>query len=171
MVREAVDVFVGLGANLPLGEQAPEATVRWAVRELGRHSAWRLQKVSSLYRSAAWQAEGPAYINAVVQLQTTLTAPQLLLGLQALEDLALRQRPYQNAPRTLDLDLLLYGFSQILSPKLVVPHPRMHERAFVLRPLAEIAPQRVHPNVLEATAQQDAQVFAPPPDLGEIFQE
>jgi 2-amino-4-hydroxy-6-hydroxymethyldihydropteridine diphosphokinase len=74
-------------------------------------------------------------------LSTHLSAPQLLAGLQQLELAAGRQRPYRNAPRTLDLDLLLYGEGRIESPALCVPHPRMHQRAFVLRPLAEVAPE------------------------------
>jgi 2-amino-4-hydroxy-6-hydroxymethyldihydropteridine diphosphokinase len=165
MLRAEVDVFVGLGANLPLGLQAPEATLRWAMQELSQQTTWHVQQLSSLYRSAAWQADGPDYINAVAHLRTTLTAPQVLARLQAIENQALRQRPYHHAPRTLDLDLLLYGDGRIQSPALTVPHPRMHERAFVLRPLAEIAPERVLGVWLDAIQAQDARPFAAPPAL------
>jgi 2-amino-4-hydroxy-6-hydroxymethyldihydropteridine diphosphokinase len=90
----------------------------------------------------------------VAELATHLSAPDLLLQLQALEQAAGRERPYRHAPRTLDLDLLLYGDAQIDSPALTVPHPRMNERAFVLVPLAEVAPQRVGAARLQAVADQ-----------------
>jgi len=83
-----------------------------------------------------------------------LTAPELLAQLQGLEQAAGRERPYTNAPRTLDLDLLLYGCAHIDSPRLQVPHPRMNARAFVLVPLAEIAPDLVAPGQLAAVASQ-----------------
>ena len=98
---------------------------------------------SSLYRTAPVGAGGPDYINAVVEISTALGAPQLLGQLQKLELAAGRERPYPNAPRTLDLDLLLYGDASLQTATLTIPHPRMFERAFVLVPLAEIAPQRV----------------------------
>ncbi len=109
---------------------------------------------SSLYRTAPIESHGPDYINAVVAISTALTAPDLLRMLQKLEHAAGRERPYRNAPRTLDLDLLIYGEASIDSPLLTVPHPRMFERAFVLQPLAEIAPLRVTPRALEAVAGQ-----------------
>jgi 2-amino-4-hydroxy-6-hydroxymethyldihydropteridine diphosphokinase len=127
--------YVGLGANL--GD--PIDTVRTAIEALGRLPASRVDGVSALYRSAPVDAEGPEFINAVVALHTTLSAYELLAQLQAIEAAHGRERPYQNAPRTLDLDLLLYGDREIASDDLVVPHARMHERAFVLRPLAELA--------------------------------
>jgi 2-amino-4-hydroxy-6-hydroxymethyldihydropteridine diphosphokinase len=102
---------------------------------------------SGLYRTAPWQAHGPDYINAVAAVDTCLTAPHLLHQLQQLEQQAGRERPYLNAPRTLDLDLLLYGEGRIDSPRLTVPHPRWHARAFVLVPLAEIAPHLVTPDM------------------------
>jgi 2-amino-4-hydroxy-6-hydroxymethyldihydropteridine diphosphokinase len=95
-------------------------------------------ETSSLWRSAPVDASGPDYVNAVAQFATRLTAPALLTALQALEAQAGRERPYRNAPRTLDLDLIFYGQATIDSPKLTVPHPRWRERAFVLRPLAEL---------------------------------
>ena len=109
---------------------------------------------SQLYRSAPVDARGPDFINAVANVSTRLTAPDLLRALQQLEQATGRQRPYRNAPRTLDLDLLLYGDGRIDSPALTVPHPRMWERAFVLVPLAEIVPKRVPPSALQAVAGQ-----------------
>jgi 2-amino-4-hydroxy-6-hydroxymethyldihydropteridine diphosphokinase len=127
--------YVGLGANL--GD--PADTVRTAIEALGRLPASRVDGVSALYRSAPIDADGPEFINAVVALQTTLSAYELLTQLQAIEAEFGRERPYRNAPRTLDLDLLLYGDREIASDDLTVPHARMHLRAFVLRPLAELA--------------------------------
>jgi 2-amino-4-hydroxy-6-hydroxymethyldihydropteridine diphosphokinase len=140
-LREPVQAYVGLGANL--GEAA--ATLRWAAAALGDLPDTHVLRVSALYRSAPIDCEpgAPPFLNAVAALSTHLSAPQLLAGLQQLELAAGRQRPYRNAPRTLDLDLLLYGEGRIESPALCVPHPRMYQRAFVLRPLAEIAPERV----------------------------
>ena len=100
-------------------------------------------RCSSLYRTAPIDSSGPDYVNAVVALQTLLTAPALLTALQGIENEAGRERPYRNAPRLLDLDILLYGQATISSALLTVPHPRMYERAFVLIPLAEIAPDQV----------------------------
>ena len=109
---------------------------------------------SSLYRTAPVDASGPDYINAVVSVRTTGTAYDLLAGLQQLEQAARRERPYRHAPRTLDLDLLLFGDGTIHSTTLEVPHPRMDGRAFVLVPLAEIAPERVPAAALQAVAGQ-----------------
>jgi len=137
-VKPAADerVFVGLGANL--GDAA--ATVRAAFEALDGLPDTRCVARSSLYRSAPIDAQGPDYINAVAQLQTRLSPAALLKALQAVEERFGRERPYRHAPRTLDLDLLLYGERRIVTPRLTVPHPRMRERAFVLAPLAEIAP-------------------------------
>lgn len=129
-------VFVGLGANL--GDAV--ATVRAAFEALNVLPQTRCVARSSLYRSAPIDAQGADYINAVAQLQTRLLPEALLEALQAIEERFGRERPYRNAPRTLDLDLLLYGQRRIATPLLTVPHPRLHERAFVLAPLAEIAP-------------------------------
>jgi 2-amino-4-hydroxy-6-hydroxymethyldihydropteridine diphosphokinase len=98
---------------------------------------------SSLYRTAPQESSGPDYANAVVEIATQLTAPDLLVQLQALEQGAGRKRAYRNAPRTLDLDILIYGEARIDSKVLTIPHPRMTERAFVLVPLAEVAPHIV----------------------------
>jgi 2-amino-4-hydroxy-6-hydroxymethyldihydropteridine diphosphokinase len=135
-VPPAVLAYVGLGANL--GE--PRRTLESALQALGATPGVRLRRVSSLYRSAPIAASGPDFINAVAELDTTLQPQALLAALQAVEQQHGRQRPYRNAPRTLDLDLLLYGTLTLETPALTVPHPRMHERAFVLQPLAELAP-------------------------------
>ena len=149
-MREPVTAYVALGANL--GDAA--ATVRLALAALDRLPQTRLLSQSSLWRTAPHEALGPDFINAVAAVSTDLCAPALLAALQALEQEAGRQRPYPNAPRTLDLDLLLYGEGRISSPALTVPHPRMRERAFVLAPLAEIAPQLVAAHELAAVQDQ-----------------
>ncbi len=139
MRRDPVTAWVALGANL--GDA--RATVLQAFEDLAQLPQTRLIACSRLYRTAPHEASGPDFINAVAGLETGLNAPALLQALQSLENAAGRLRPYPNAPRTLDLDLLLYGEARIDSPRLTVPHPRMRERAFVLQPLAELAPGRV----------------------------
>ncbi len=153
LAREPVTAYVALGANL--GDAA--AALRQAIDELDQLPGTRVTARSSLYRTAPVDANGPDYINAVAELSTRLTAPDLLTALQALEQAAGRQRPYHHAPRTLDLDLLLYGDARIDSPRLTVPHPRMHQRAFVLVPLHKIAPALVGPDALAAVAGQGIQ--------------
>ena len=149
-MRDEVRAFVALGANL--GDAAQ--TLRDALTALGGTPGVRLLQASSLYRTAPIESSGPDYINAVAEVATTLTAPGLLSGLQAIEQGAGRERPYRNAPRTLDLDLLLYGSAKIDSETLTVPHPRMWERAFVLVPLREIAPGLVTDGMLSAVSAQ-----------------
>ncbi len=136
---EFVTVFVGLGANL--GDA--QAAVKRAVVELAKLPLTKLEACSQLYRSAPFEAQGPDFVNAVVQLQTRLNAFDLLLACQAIENRAGRERPYRNAPRTLDVDVLLYGSACIDSAFLTIPHPRMRDRAFVMLPLKEIAPELV----------------------------
>jgi 2-amino-4-hydroxy-6-hydroxymethyldihydropteridine diphosphokinase len=148
--RAAVTAYIALGANL--GDR--HATLQQAMQALGAMAGSGAMRSSRFYRSAPVDAGGPDYLNAVAQLTTPLTAPDLLRALQALENAAGRQRPYRNAPRTLDLDLLLYGDARIDSAQLSVPHPRMWERAFVLVPLAELAPQCVPEAALAAVAAQ-----------------
>lgn len=133
--------WVGIGANL--GDA--RANVLDAVNRLGRVHGSTLLQTSGLYRTAPIDSSGDDYINAVACLDTTLAAHDLLKALQDIEQAHGRERPYHNAPRTLDLDLLLYGDETIASVDLTVPHPRMHERAFVLQPLLEIAPDIVIP--------------------------
>jgi len=137
--RERVTAYIALGANL--GDAV--AAVGQAMDAIGSLAHTQVTRRSSLYRTAPIDASGPDYINAVVEVSTALPAPLLLEQLQRLEQGAGRERSYRNAPRTLDLDLLLYGDAQLQSPALTIPHPRMAGRAFVLVPLAEIAPQRV----------------------------
>jgi 2-amino-4-hydroxy-6-hydroxymethyldihydropteridine diphosphokinase len=149
-MRAAVTAYVALGANL--GD--PVHAVRDALIRIGGLPQTTLTRQSSLYRTGPVDAVGPDYINAVAELQTCLSAPELLAQLQRVEIEAGRERPYRNAPRTLDLDLLLFGDARIESAALQVPHPRMQQRAFVLVPLAEIAPGRVAPASLAAVAGQ-----------------
>jgi len=148
--RQAVTAYVALGANL--GDA--RATVLRAMDDLAQLPRTQVTARSGLWRSAPVDAGGPDFINAVAELRTSLAAPDLLHALQQLENAAGRQRPYPNAPRTLDLDLLLYGSTQIQSERLTVPHPRMSERAFVLKPLADIAPDLVAPQELARLAGQ-----------------
>jgi 2-amino-4-hydroxy-6-hydroxymethyldihydropteridine diphosphokinase len=129
--------YVGLGSNL----DDPRAQVLGAFEELDRMPHTRVVKKSSLYRSAPLgYAAQPDFVNAVAQLETGLPAERLLAELQAIEARHGRKRSFANAPRTLDLDLLIHGKTQLRSAALTLPHPRMHERAFVLKPLLEIAP-------------------------------
>lgn len=127
---------MGLGANLG----AAEAAIAGALQALGALRETRLVRASSLYRTAPWQARGPDYVNAVAELATLLSPSELLTELHGIEAAHGRERSYRNAPRTLDLDLLLHGAARVRTPELTLPHPRLHERAFVLIPLAEIAP-------------------------------
>ncbi len=133
--------WVGVGANL--GDAG--RTLCAAAAALGALPHTELAALSSVYRSAPIDSQGPDYLNAVALLQTDLEAPDLLAELQRIEREHGRQRPYRNAPRTLDLDLLMYADRCIVTPALTLPHPRAHLRAFVLRPLAELAPDLVLP--------------------------
>jgi 2-amino-4-hydroxy-6-hydroxymethyldihydropteridine diphosphokinase len=157
MQRPEVKAYVALGANL--GD--PVSAVRGAFERLACAPGLRLLRASSLYRTAPVQARGPDFINAVAELATPLSAPDLLRALQAIETEAGRERPYRNAPRTLDLDLVWYGEASIESPLLSVPHPRMRERAFVLVPLAELVPGRVPAAWLAAVADQRIEQVGP----------
>lgn len=156
--RAEVTAFVALGANLGDAGQA----LRDALTALDATAGVRVRRASSLYRTAPIDSSGPDYLNAVAEVATTLGAPDLLDALQAIEQAAGRERPYRNAPRTLDLDLLLYGDARIDSARLTVPHPRMGERAFVLVPLAEIAPALVDAQALASVAGQAIEKLEPP---------
>lgn len=134
-----VQAFIAIGANL--GDA--EAAVKAAMVAIGALQRTQVTARSSLYRSEPVGAEGPDFVNAVVAVRTGLDAEQLLVALQRLETQAGRERLFPNAPRTLDLDLLMHGNSVMDTPTLTLPHPRMRERAFVLKPLAEIAPDKV----------------------------
>ncbi|MES2952005.1 MAG: 2-amino-4-hydroxy-6-hydroxymethyldihydropteridine diphosphokinase [Pseudomonadota bacterium] len=149
-MREPVTAYIGLGANL--GE--PAAALALAVQQLGSHPGVTVTAQSSFYRTAPLDSSGPDYTNAVVEVCTTLTAPELLACIQSIEAAAGRERPFRNAPRTLDLDILLYGDARVESSTLSIPHPRMWQRAFVLLPLAEIAPQCVSGAQLRAVEAQ-----------------
>jgi 2-amino-4-hydroxy-6-hydroxymethyldihydropteridine diphosphokinase len=127
--------YVGLGANL--GE--PRRQLTEAIIAMSGLPETRLARHSSFYRTApVGFAEQPEYLNAVAALDTRLAPGVLLEGLQGIERRHHRERSFPNAPRTLDLDLLLFGDERISRPGLTVPHPRMHERAFVLQPLLEL---------------------------------
>lgn len=155
--------YVGLGSNL----QDPRRQVERAFEELDALPHTRLVKRSSLYRSAPiGHAEQPEFVNAVAQLETALPAERLLMELQEIERRHGRERSFANAPRTLDLDILVYGNLRTAGERLTLPHPRMHERAFVLKPLYEVAPHASIPGVgtvkdcLEKTRNQEAERIA-----------
>ena len=134
--------FVGLGANL----DDPRAQVLRAFDDLARMPGCALLARSSLWRSAPLgYADQPEFVNAVVELATDLPAEDLLYALQAIETAHGRERSFANAPRRLDLDLLLFAGETRSDPRLTLPHARMHERAFVLKPLLEIAHDAVIP--------------------------
>jgi len=127
--------YVGLGANI--GD--PRRQLEAAIEQLKNLPDTDFVLVSGFYKSAPLgYVDQPDFLNAVARLDTALPAEQLLEHLQKMERQRGRERPFPNAPRTLDLDLLLYGNSVLESPRLTLPHPRMHERAFVLQPLLEL---------------------------------
>ncbi|HIV72599.1 MAG TPA: 2-amino-4-hydroxy-6-hydroxymethyldihydropteridine diphosphokinase [Candidatus Aquabacterium excrementipullorum] len=126
--------YVGLGGNLG---DVP-ATFRDVLARLAAVPSTEVEGVSSLYRTKPVDATGPDFLNAVVAVRTSLGPLELLGVLQSIERAHNRERPYRNAPRTLDLDLLWFGGLELNRPELTVPHPRMHQRAFVLAPLAEL---------------------------------
>ena len=139
---------IGLGANLA----DPVRQVQQGIRELAKLPQTRLVRHSSLYRTApAGEPDQPEFVNAVAVLDTTLSPRQLLEELLALEARHGRVRSKPNGPRTLDLDLLLLGSQVINEPGLEVPHPRMHQRAFVLVPLVEVTPEALIPGHGSAT--------------------
>ena len=141
---------MAFGANL--GEA--QATVLHAILDVGALATSQLVKASSLYASAPHEAAGPEFVNAVAMYDTDLPPLALLDALQNLEKTAGRERPYLNAPRTLDLDIIFYGDIALDSPCLTLPHPRWQKRAFVLVPLAEISPDKVSPALLSSVANQ-----------------
>jgi len=160
--------YIGLGANLGDTSATLHATLYAALDALAALPDCALVRASAHYRSAPIEATGPDYINAVAAIDTLLT-PQALLGaLQAIEQSFGRQRPYRHAPRTLDLDLLLHGDTVLNSETLTLPHPRLHQRAFVLQPLLELCPSLVAPRLgllaayLPATADQRLERLSAP---------
>ncbi|WP_019012161.1 2-amino-4-hydroxy-6-hydroxymethyldihydropteridine diphosphokinase [Deinococcus aquatilis] len=144
----AATAWIALGANL--GD--PQTTLRWARAELARLGA--VTAVSALYRTApvGGPAGQPDYLNAALSLRTQLGAPDLLAALHDIEARAGRERRERWEARTLDLDLILYGDLVIHTPALTLPHPRAWERAFVLAPLADLGPQRRHPETGQTVA-------------------
>lgn len=132
-----VRALIGLGANLG---QARE-TIERALEGLSNTPGIESLIVAPLYGSDPVDAQGPTFVNTVAQIQTTLAPLALLDALQALEQAHGRERPFRNAPRTLDLDLLWYEGVTMETPRLTLPHPRMHERAFVLKPLSDLVPE------------------------------
>ena len=139
-----VRAYVALGANIG----APVQHLRAAVVDLAALPGTRVVARSSLYRSAPVGLIGqPDFINAVVAIDTSLEALPLLHALLAIEARHGRVRSVPNAPRTLDLDLLMHGDATMAGAELTLPHPRMHERAFVLLPLLEIAPDVLLPGL------------------------
>jgi 2-amino-4-hydroxy-6-hydroxymethyldihydropteridine diphosphokinase len=133
---------IGLGANL--GD--PVAQLRAAIAAIGRLAGTRVLAASSFYRSApVGYAAQPDFVNAAVSIETTLEPRALLDGLKSIELASGRARTFKDAPRTLDLDILLFDDRASDEPGLTIPHPRMHERAFALAPLVEIEPEAVIP--------------------------
>lgn len=147
---KSVLACVAIGANLGDARR----TVTLAMKSLQQLANTTVIKRSSLYRTTPYEAQGPDFINAAVLLQTHLAPLVLLHELQAIEIQQGRQRPYKNAPRTLDLDLIFYGDAHMQTQELTLPHPRWQERAFVLHPLADIWPERVSAESLQAVADQ-----------------
>lgn len=145
--------FIGLGSNL--GESCDQ--LRLAIADIDHLPDTRLLAQSAFYRSApVGYLDQPDFVNAVVKIETDLTPQQLLSALLGIERKHGRERTFNNAPRTLDLDVLLYGDLQINEPGLTVPHPHMHRRAFVLQPLLELAPDCMIPSLgLAKLAMQD----------------
>lgn len=138
---EKFTAYIGIGANLGDARQ----TVADAIAQLAQLSQTSLLAQSAFYRTAPVDSGGDDYVNAVAAVSTSLTPLQLLHALQDMEQQHGRLRPYRNAPRTLDLDILLYAEQSIAGAELDVPHPRMTQRAFVLIPLLEIAADIVIP--------------------------
>ncbi len=136
--------FIGLGSNL----EDPHSQLQRAFAELDRLPGTRLVARSSLYRSAPLgYADQPEFVNAVAKIETALTPQALLQALLQIEHEHGRERTFRNAPRTLDLDVLLYDDAQMHEHGLTIPHPQMHLRAFVLQPLLEIAPDAGIPGI------------------------
>ena len=142
---------MAFGANL--GDA--QATVLQAIQDVGALATTQLKKASALYASAPYEATGPEFVNAVAIYETGLQPLELLDALQNLENIAGRERPFANAPRTLDLDIIFYGDVALDTPRLTVPHPRWQERAFVLKPLAEILPDLVKDVWLKKVSDQE----------------
>lgn len=164
MNRAPVRAYIGLGSNL----DDPVAQVQRALKAIEAVPGISLRRVSRFYRSAPWGGVvQPDFINAVAEIDSLLSPQALLQALQNIEQRAGRQREQRWGPRTLDLDVLLFGSVQQNTAQLQLPHPHMHERAFVLAPLAELAPQLVlgaHGRVAECLARLDVGTLSVLPD-------
>ncbi len=147
-----VRAYIGLGANLGPALD----TLRAAAARIAQWPGAGNAQTSSIWRSAPLDASGPDFLNAALALDTTLSPLALLDALRAIEAEHGRERPYRNAPRTLDLDLLLYGELTLNHPRLELPHPRLHLRRFVLAPLVELDPALRIPGRGAARALLDA---------------
>lgn len=162
-LEEMRTAYIGMGGNLASPAGPPQATLAAAALRL--ESLGRLAGRSSLYSTApvGFDAQ-PRFINSVVALETELAPRELLAGLLAIEQNFGRDRSagIANGPRTLDLDILLFGNLEISEPDLEIPHPRLAERAFVLVPLNEIAPQFVVPGHGQTVAQLLTRLFEDP---------
>ena len=156
-MQSSVRAYIGLGANL--GDAL--GALRAAAARIAQAGDGNPALASSIWRSAPVEASGPEFLNAVIGIDTRLEPEALLDALHAIEAEHGRARPFRNAPRTLDLDVLLYGDQTMHLPALDIPHPRMHLRRFVLAPLCEIAPDATVPGhgsvraLLAAVADQD----------------
>jgi 2-amino-4-hydroxy-6-hydroxymethyldihydropteridine diphosphokinase len=140
--------YVALGSNL----KEPILQVNKALKALATLPDTSVVKASSLYQTApVGYDHQPDFINAVAELNTWLTPDSLLEALLDIETVFGRERPFPNAPRVLDLDLLLYDAIDMQTEKLILPHPRMHLRGFVMLPLAEISPELTLPNGMRTT--------------------
>lgn len=164
MTAEFHTAWIGLGANLGDARLA----LKKAVLGIAALPSTRVLRVSSLYGSAPVDATGPDYLNAVAEISTALSPLELLDGLQAIELDAGRERPYRNAPRTLDLDIVRFADLKLHTERLTLPHPRWNERAFVLLPMAELLGDEVL-NLLsgqqrEQVAQQRIERLSSPQD-------
>lgn len=151
MTDRQIVACIGIGSNL--GDAADN--VRNALLALAKLPSTSVTGQSSLFRTAPIAADGDDYVNAVVRVSTNLSAEELLQALLQVEQDCGRERSYLNAPRTLDLDVLLYGDQVIATPTLTVPHPRMTTRAFVLIPLLQIDP------FIQIPGQGAAHLFVP----------
>ncbi len=149
--------YIAFGGNLG----SPVAAFKEALMALnGTQRCW-VTKASGLYESPPFEASGPDYLNAVCEVMTTLKAPDLLKLMQSIELEAGRVRDFHHQPRQLDLDLLFFGQALISSQHLQVPHPRWSERAFVLLPLRDLAPQKVSEHLLSAVSHQPIRALGP----------
>jgi len=146
--------WIGLGANLGDARSA----LIGAVQRIAALPSTTVARVSSLYGSAPVDAGGPDYLNAVAEIRTVLSPLELLAALQSIELDAGRERPYRNAPRTLDLDIVRYADLSMNTDRLTLPHPRWSERAFVVLPMAELLGgdvlDRLSPEQKQAVTQQ-----------------